>query len=412
MNRTRLAALVVFTLLCLQYPARLFAQSANLEDVSDIISDQTEGATTEHTISFKLPVGASPIRTTDYIRLELPGIADLTPPTYITGPHGGGTPVYTVGTEVITITNITVASGYSIVVRGITGRNAGGYEADYTTTVKITTDAAGLIVKNQHTVYVTVQSAFHGRIDITALIDTPESRLSIAGFTAPETYINFAEAGSIIGTDLSGLDGHFGKVFSGIVPATHTVTFFGIDKLRLTTSPIITSVYTPPFALTSVTNQLLSPTLTIDKTSFNQGESVVATGTAIPNGNITLFTESPLRVYTATASAIGDWTYTITNTDTYILGDYQIRALVQNGTGLTSLTSPASGFTVTSTASSSGTACGEIANGDLNCDLSIDLTDFSILMYWWGTNNASADINADLLVNLTDFSVMMYWWGT
>ncbi len=59
-----------------------------------------------------------------------------------------------------------------------------------------------------------------------------------------------------------------------------------------------------------------------------------------------------------------------------------------------------------------GTACGDISQGDLNCDNDINLVDFSILMYYWGTDSQAADISLDGLVNLTDFSIMMYYWGT
>ncbi|MBD3208572.1 MAG: hypothetical protein GF370_03910 [Candidatus Nealsonbacteria bacterium] len=47
---------------------------------------------------------------------------------------------------------------------------------------------------------------------------------------------------------------------------------------------------------------------------------------------------------------------------------------------------------------------------DLNKDGSVNLVDFSILLYHWGTSNTTADINLDGGVNLTDFSIMMYCW--
>jgi len=50
------------------------------------------------------------------------------------------------------------------------------------------------------------------------------------------------------------------------------------------------------------------------------------------------------------------------------------------------------------------------SRADLNKDGKVNLIDFSILLYWWGTSNATADINMDGRVNLTDFSIMMYCW--
>jgi hypothetical protein len=47
---------------------------------------------------------------------------------------------------------------------------------------------------------------------------------------------------------------------------------------------------------------------------------------------------------------------------------------------------------------------------DLNQDGKVNLIDFSILLYYWGTNNPCADQNQDGIVNLVDFSIMMYYW--
>ena len=55
----------------------------------------------------------------------------------------------------------------------------------------------------------------------------------------------------------------------------------------------------------------------------------------------------------------------------------------------------------------SGTVC----LGDLNNDGFVNLTDFSILLFYWNTSNANADINGDGIVNLTDFSIMLFHWG-
>jgi len=49
--------------------------------------------------------------------------------------------------------------------------------------------------------------------------------------------------------------------------------------------------------------------------------------------------------------------------------------------------------------------------GDINNDGFVDLTDFSILLFYWQTSNPTADLNNDGIVNLTDFSIMLFHWG-
>ena len=48
---------------------------------------------------------------------------------------------------------------------------------------------------------------------------------------------------------------------------------------------------------------------------------------------------------------------------------------------------------------------------DLNGDRLVDIRDFSILLYNWGTpKDPRADLNSDGVVNLIDVSIMLYWW--
>ena len=54
---------------------------------------------------------------------------------------------------------------------------------------------------------------------------------------------------------------------------------------------------------------------------------------------------------------------------------------------------------------------GSVCLGDLNNDGYVNLTDFSILLFYWNTSNANADLNDDGIVNLTDFSIMLFHWG-
>ncbi len=402
--------LILSLLICLLFQTRTYpvhaAVSTSLLNVRDIVNTLGSGETSEHAVYFTLPYNASPVLTTDYIQIYLPAFTNLTPPIRVDGPHGG-TPVFSVSGNYVRITGITVVPGASISIFGITTKNPQLEWLMYAT-VMITEDADATIIKNMLQV---ASSRAGPSATVTASIDTPEARIIISGYTAPNTFVTFTEQGAVIGTDVAGDDGHFGIVFSGLQPGNHQISFFGTDSNRLVTSPVIIDVYAPAFQETTVANQILSPTIMINKTVFSHGENIIATGSAVPNGAITLFTEAPLRSYNATASADGTWTYTVDNTSEYVFGDYHIHALVQNDINLTSLTSPSIGFTISSTGST-GSACGDISHGDLNCDGIVDLTDFSIIMYYWGTNNAAADINNDKLVDLTDFSIIMYYWGS
>ena len=47
---------------------------------------------------------------------------------------------------------------------------------------------------------------------------------------------------------------------------------------------------------------------------------------------------------------------------------------------------------------------------DLNQDKKVNLVDFSILLFYWGTATPLADLNQDKKVNLTDVSILLFYW--
>jgi hypothetical protein len=317
--------------------------------------------------------------------------------------------VKTLEPTAILITGITVLPGTRLTIEGHQATNPDEVTKEYINVI-ITRDQAGLLIKNFANVNISTNP---GSVKVSATLNAPQARLQLTGLTGPGTFVIFTEGGNTIGSDLAGPTGYFSKLFPAITPNDHKISLYGVDGDDLATSVIPLEIYAPVYQLTTISNLLLSPTITINTNTILQGDPLIATGSAFPGAQITLFTDSPLKTYTASASAAGVWTKTLTDTADYNPGDYRIYSLGQNlSTGLQSLISPSLLFSVTTTGGGGGTACGNIAHGDINCDGGINLTDFSILMYYWGTANATADINTDSTVDLIDFSIMMYYWGT
>ncbi len=383
-----------------------YAQSY-LTDLSATLNTNIISEPAQLSIRFTLPTNALPIRNIDYIQVYLPDFSNISPPSLVTGGYAG-IPVYSVSGQYSQVTGITVLPGQSIFIEGINLTNPASPDL-FQVIVMVTSDAAATQVRSiGNTIAL---RNFSGAVSVSATIPNLFGNLLITGYTAPQSFIIFTEGNAVIGTTVAEDNGYFSRYFSGLQPTTHSITFYGVDSANRSTSPINLEVYTPRQQLITISNQILSPTIELLSNLINQGDDLVASGSAVPLSDLTLFTDSPLRTYYASVSATGSWTYSITDTLSYILGDYRIYGLTLTGSALQSLLSPSIPFSITSTLVG-GTTCGDISQGDLNCDGNIDLTDFSILMYYWGTANAAADINEDGLVNLTDFSVLMYWWGT
>jgi hypothetical protein len=387
--------------------ANIKAQQDGLFDAADTLNNVLLDTRASHSISFTLPSNSFPIRNIDYIQIYLAHFTDITVPTLVTGNYSG-IPVFSLSGQYAQVTGITVLPGGRITIDGITAINPSSHD-HFQVIVMVTEDAEATRLKNIANFIATLNYA---NVSVSATLPLELANLRITGWTAPDTFLVFSEASAVIGTDVANGIGGFNRLFTGLQPTTHRISVYGIDLNNLTTSTYPLYIYTAGYQETMISNILLSPTILIDANQYEPGVSVIASGSAAPNSLITVFTDTPMRTYYASASAQGDWNYAITNTEEYVYGDYRIYALAQNEYGLQSLVSNSINFSIRPSSTPGGTACGDISQGDLNCDDDINLTDFSILMYYWGTADLAADINADGLVSLSDFSIMMYWWGT
>lgn len=384
-----------------------------LHDLAAHVNSNSLLASNEISVQFSVPNTSDSIKKSDWIHIYLPFFSNVTAPSMVSGDYAG-IPVYSVSGNYARVTGVRVMQSGFIEIEGISVTNPGD-EGLFHVYVFVTEDEAGLNIKNTSN---TVATLTYGRTTVSATIPPDIAGtysipgLIISGYTSPDAFIIFANDQAVLGTDEASSLGFFRKDFFGLQPTTHTISLYGIDSLGLTTGHVPLSIYTPSGIQTEVSNIVLSSTLQIPQSDYLQTDDIIATGSAVPGGTVTLFTDSPLRSYVTTAGSNGLWDYTISNASDYVQGDYRMYTIVQHDQGWLSLTSPSRLFSIVASQSASGTACGDISQGDLNCDSSVDLTDFSILMYYWGTNSEAADINNDVDVNLTDFSIMMYYWGS
>lgn len=408
-SKLRVILLVIFTLLSFFSPGSTSAQTPGLSNVKDIINSIDPDETSTHEITFSLPLDSQQIIPTDYIAIRFDHYSNITAPASISGTYTG-TPTYQINGKSVLISGITVVPGSEISIHGIQTTNP-PTSFNFYVILSVTQDFAGLVVKNFASA---IPILYDGLINVSAVVGNPTAQLQISGLAGPYSYVIFNEGLVTLGTAYTAPNGIYSRYFSGIPGGTHSMSFYGIDQQNRNTSTISVDINTPIYQRTTLTDQLLSPTIQVDDVVIDPGDPIYATGSAAPNTTISVFTDSPLRSYATTASSSGYWSYTITDSGSYSPGDYRIYTLAQTGGGIQSIFSPAIQFTigVAGGVGGGGSACGDITQGDLNCDASVNLIDFSILMYWWGTASQEADINLDSSVSLIDFSIMMYYWGS
>ena len=405
-RRQLMVALVMLGQALFIFPHSALAANI-LPDLKFTASNTTPNASNiDASISFTLPINDEQIHPSDYILIDLPNYSAITAPLYVEGAYG--TPQSSVSGNRVSITNIAVLPGNNVNIVGIKFTNP-AVGATQALTLSISDDANGVIIRNRQTVFVNNDGPL---IAVTVTIINELSSLILSGYTGPNDFTTLTEGTNTIATTSANASGYFSFSLSGLTPSGHTYLLSSTDSSNQTTSQSSQQVFLLPSTLTSVTGILLSPTIILNKAAINSGDTLIASGTAKPLSTINLFIESPLRSYTVQTDATGLWSYTVAATDTatWQPGQYRAYTNVEDVSGNQSIVSPTINFTVGQAIDTNNPpACGNISHGDLNCDGKTNLTDFSILLFYWHTNKHKADINSDGAVNLTDFSIMMYY---
>lgn len=379
----------------------------SLNDPRDTINIWSLGSYAQHFIRFGLPVYSPPVETNEFIFLDFPHYTEMTEPGSITGNYTG-TPVYTIiaGSRV-RITGIRVAPGENISIRGISGYNP-VIEDSFDVYITIATDPDGLNVRNYAHI---IAARTDNSIVVTASLEASVGTLRISGISAPNMFISFSDGGTVIGTCMSNDYGVWTQVFPGQNPVEHQIWIYGIDSSNRVTPLTTIDVLTRAYEITTISGIILPPTIELDKDQISRGDPITISGAAPPNYLVKIFTEPPLNNFEVSADANGNYSYTNSDTADLDLGDHKAYSLGQDLFGTQSLMSLTLFFRVTDGAppGGGGPPC-DISRADLSCDSRVDLTDFSILLYYWAGNSVLADINSDSNVNLIDFSIMMFYW--
>lgn len=234
--------------------------------------------------------------------------------------------------------------------------------------------------------------------------------VAISGTSYPSSKVFILKDGKEAASMTASGDGAWNAKISGLERGTYTFGIYAIDSKNKKSATVSSTVSLLAGTINAVTRILLPPTLRAEKTSVDQGRPFMISGQGIPKSvtEISLLkqgtSESTGRTATATVDTKGEWSVDF-NTQGLSTGGYEARAksLLSGG--------ESSGFGSALPLGIGQDAAPDLAGrSDLNNDGKVNLIDFSILLFSWGTDNAVADINQNGTVDLADFSIMIFYW--
>lgn len=243
-----------------------------------------------------------------------------------------------------------------------------------------------------------------------SFIPAPDATVSIEGKAYPNADVNILLDGEVIGVVKADSSANFFFSTSDVTPGTVTFGFWAEDGNGLRSVSFNTTFQVAQAAVTTISGVFLPPTIELDERTLDAGDILTISGQSVPEVTVNTVVNSEHEIITPTSSdPFGNWEVLF---DTTPLEEDVHTAKAQfltvaNGAAVESSFSQALTFFI-------GDVEGFIGSPDLNVDGFVNLVDFSILLFHWGTDGGSsdppADINFDGEVNLTDFSIMIFNW--
>lgn len=238
-----------------------------------------------------------------------------------------------------------------------------------------------------------------------------DGQVIINGTAFPRSDIVVLVDGQQAETGRADSSGSFSVTIDEIARGVYTFGIYATDSNNKKSSTFSTT-FSVQGARTSVLSNInIMPTVVVNPDPADIGETVTVSGYAIPDATITIQNEkdkqsSSKKEFTTTSNSSGAWSTEI-STAGFSQGTYKVKAKAKQEDGTETNYSDYTYYGVGQTAESPLTA-------DLNRDGKVNLTDFSILLFHWGSSGGSsdppADINRDGNVSLTDFSIMLFQW--
>ncbi|MDP2671098.1 MAG: hypothetical protein Q8P13_01395 [bacterium] len=231
-------------------------------------------------------------------------------------------------------------------------------------------------------------------VNVTSTV--PETTITFSGYASASATVTIKESGTTVGTTTANGSSLFSKQIT-TNPGSHDFTLRQTDTSGRTTPDTSLSGVTASAHLnTAVADIHLAPTIALSKSSINKGETTKILGRGAAGSTIHVFLNGTQK-FSGTVASGSDWQFNLSSG--YSVGSNTIYAYLTRSGLSDSVNSSTKTLTVTS-----------CKRSDLNCDSHVNLTDFSILLYYWNTSNAAADTNDDGKVGLIDFSIMLFDW--
>ncbi|MEA3272149.1 MAG: dockerin type I repeat-containing protein [Patescibacteria group bacterium] len=235
---------------------------------------------------------------------------------------------------------------------------------------------------------------------------TRAAGIELHGWAQPRAMVTIKRDGNTAATLLADENAKFQTKITGLDSGFYDFSIFSTDNTGINSVTLNFKLEMEKNTITRLTGLYIPPTIDISEKILALREPLFVYGQTVPFAKVNLLLEPGKIEHQTPTDVDGKWSIWI-NTDNLKIKKYSIKPKGELTAGKESKYGMAMYFEIVPQK--------EIhKHADINCDGIVNITDFSILLYWWGrTDFFSAprvDINKDGQINLIDFSIMLYWW--
>jgi len=234
-----------------------------------------------------------------------------------------------------------------------------------------------------------------------------DTRVILEGKAYPSADVNILKDGQVVGVARAETDASFRYESNTLTPGPATFGIWARDSRGIKSISFNTTFQVIQNALTTVSGILLPPTIDALQKKVKQGEPITFLGETVPNTLVSAYVNAVEESIGSATTSNGLWTVSADTSRLQNETFHSAKALFTiPGAG----TAQKSGFSSSLSFYVGEAEIGDSISADLNRDGKVNLVDFSILLFHWGTEDILADLNQDAKVNLTDFSILLFNW--
>lgn len=235
-----------------------------------------------------------------------------------------------------------------------------------------------------------------------------DTQVSIQGRAFPNATVNILIDGDAVGTVRTNSRGEF--LFNvDTDPGTASFSFWATDAAGTRSLTVNSTFDVTQGAVTNLNGILIPPTIRGNTVTVNPGDPITLSGQTVPSVAVEVSIDNGKNTLKTTSDASGNWSV-VFDTKTVSVDTHTAKARFITGEGALK-TESTYGTALSLFVGVEGKAT---SNSDLNRDGKVNLIDFSILIFWWGSpggsSNPPADINGNGRVGLEDFSILLFNW--